>query len=320
MHSRQRISSYEHDPERIVALEEQLNGLRELKRKHRMDEPGLLKLRGDIQTKLALLDNSGQNTAQARVEVEKALQGYRAMLREFIGKRKDFSQGLCTRITRDLKDLGMTDTQFTLQQLDPDALDDALLDAEGTAVPPSTLLRGEFLISTNVGQNLLPLVKIASGGEPSRIMLAIKVQQKALNEATLVFDEIDSGISGQTAFAIAGKLKDLSKHAQAIVVTHLHQVAPVADSHFVITKQTSGKSTTSTLHQGEGHGQGHGTCPHDGWRLAEHHRHRACQGTRPRSRGPRSPVNGSNNPGLDLHLTFRTPGGVCRKIFRDDMK
>ncbi|HPS93091.1 MAG TPA: DNA repair protein RecN [Deltaproteobacteria bacterium] len=246
---RQRISSYEHDPERIVALEEQLNGLRELKRKHRMDEAGLLKLRGDIQTKLALLDNSGQNTAQARVEVEEALRGYRAMLLEFIGKRKVFSQGLCTRITRDLKDLGMTETQFTLQQLDTDALDDALIDAEGAAVPPSTLLRGEFLISTNVGQNLLPLVKIASGGELSRIMLAIKVQQKALNEATLVFDEIDSGISGQTAFAIAGKLKELSKHAQSIVVTHLHQVASVADSHFVITKQTSGKSTTSTLHR-----------------------------------------------------------------------
>jgi DNA repair protein RecN (Recombination protein N) len=122
-----------------------------------------------------------------------------------------------------------------------------IIDANGAAVPPSTLLRGEFLISTNVGQNMLPLAKIASGGELSRVMLAIKVQQKALTDATLVFDEIDSGISGQTAIAIAGKLKELSKHAQSIVVTHLHQVASLADSHFVITKTVSGKTTSSAL-------------------------------------------------------------------------
>ncbi len=244
---RQRISTYEHDPERIEVLEEQLNAVRELKRKHHLDENGLLKLHKDIQAELAMLEDSEQNTAITRNKVEEALQVYKSNVRDFLKKRKKYAQELCRRINKDLEDLGMSGTGFTVQQLDPGRLDEMLLDAKGAAVSPSTLLRGEFLISTNVGQNILPLVKVASGGELSRIMLAIKVQQKALTDATLVFDEIDSGISGQTAIAIAGKLKELSSHAQSIVVTHLHQVASLADTHFVISKTVSGKTTYSTL-------------------------------------------------------------------------
>jgi len=100
-----------------------------------------------------------------------------------------------------------------------------------------------------VGQKPLPLAKIASGGELSRIMLAIKVRQKTSQEGTLIFDEIDSGISGQTALVIAKRLKELSSHAQSIVVTHLHQVASVADSHFVIKKRADGGTTISTIQE-----------------------------------------------------------------------
>ncbi len=244
---RQRISIYEYNPERIESLEDHLNTLRELKRKHRLDEVGLLKLQKDIKEKLAILKDSDQNTAIARGRMGETLQTYMKMIRDLLDKRKEYAQKLCHRINHDLEDLGMPGTDFRLHQVDPAQIGEMIIDANGAAVPPSTLLRGEFLISTNVGQNMLPLAKIASGGELSRVMLAIKVQQKALTDATLVFDEIDSGISGQTAIAIAGKLKELSKHAQSIVVTHLHQVASLADSHFVITKTVSGKTTSSAL-------------------------------------------------------------------------
>jgi DNA repair protein RecN (Recombination protein N) len=244
---RERMSAYEHDPERIEAFEEQINTLRELKRKHHMDEKGLIKLRNDLQVKFSLLDDSSQSTAMARSKVEESLREYQNALKKFLIKRKEFGAGLCRRVNRDLKDLGMATTNFTLYQQDVEKLNEALMDTDGSAISPNNILKGEFLISTNIGHSLLPLAKIASGGELSRIMLAIKVQQKAMAEATMVFDEIDSGISGQTAIAIAAKLKDLSDHAQSIVVTHLHQVASVADSHFVITKTVSGKTTSSTL-------------------------------------------------------------------------
>lgn len=244
---RERIGQYEHDPEKITSAEEQLNTLREIMRKHRLDETGLLMLREELARKLALLEDGGENTSSARAGLDDALQEYRSLLDAFLKKRMNSGRSICKRINRDLRDLGMPSADFTLQQLEGANLDKALFERDRTAVSPASILKGEFLISTNRGHAPLPLAKIASGGELSRIMLAIKVQQKAHADSTLIFDEIDSGISGQTAIAIASKLKELSGQAQAIVVTHLHQVASVADTHFVITKSMTGNVTSSSL-------------------------------------------------------------------------
>jgi DNA repair protein RecN (Recombination protein N) len=244
---RGRIDAYEYDPQRIEDLEEQLNTLREIKRKHHTDEAGLIRLTGEMQQKLGMLDESGNNTLFAKRKVDETRSKYQVTTKAFLEKRWRAAKSLCKRINTDLEDLGMPGTDFRVSQLMPDDVDKAFLDGEGRAVSPNTLLKGDFLISTNVGQNILPLAKIASGGELSRIMLAIKVSQKASSEATLIFDEIDAGISGQTAIAIAHKLKELSGHAQAIVVTHLHQVASLADSHFVITKTVRDRTTSSAL-------------------------------------------------------------------------
>jgi DNA repair protein RecN (Recombination protein N) len=244
---RGRIDAYEYDPQRIEDLEEQLNTLREIKRKHRTDETGLIRLTAEMQQKLCMLDESGSNTSFAKKKVHETRSRYQKAIKIFLEKRWRAAKSLCKRINADLKDLGMPGTDFRVSQLMPDDVDKAFLEAQDRVVLPNTLLKGDFLISTNVGQNILPLAKIASGGELSRIMLAIKVSQKASSEATLIFDEIDAGISGQTAIAIAHKLKELSGHAQAIVVTHLHHVASVADSHFVITKTVRDKTTSSAL-------------------------------------------------------------------------
>jgi DNA repair protein RecN (Recombination protein N) len=244
---RGRVDAYEYDPQRIEDLEEQVNTLREIKRKHRTDEAGLIRLTGEMQQKLGMLDQSEDNTSLAKRKVDETRSKYQETTRTFLEKRWRAAKKLCKKINADLEDLGMPATDFKVLQLMPDDVDKTFLDAGGRAVSPNTLLKGEFLISTNVGQNILPLAKIASGGELSRIMLAIKVSQKASSEATLIFDEVDAGISGQTAIAIANKLKELSRHAQAIVVTHLHQVASVADSHFVITKTVKDRTTSSAL-------------------------------------------------------------------------
>lgn len=246
---REKAAAYEYDPETIELLEEKLHTIQDLKRKHRTDEQGLLALKQEIQSRLALTEDSHQAILQAEEAVSGAAREYLDLLRGFLEKRSSFSRSFCERINQDLHDLGMPGTEFKIVQADAESLGDLLFDAKGFPVSPGTLLKGEFLISTNVGHKPLPLGRIASGGELSRIMLAIKVQQKAAQEGTLLFDEIDSGISGQTAFMIAQRLKELSLHAQSIVVTHLHQVASVADSHYVIMKNADDGRTISTIHE-----------------------------------------------------------------------
>ncbi|HNY64498.1 MAG TPA: DNA repair protein RecN [Deltaproteobacteria bacterium] len=249
MSLREKISSYEYDPETIDILEEKLHFLQDLKRKHRADEYGLIKLKGEIRERLALTEDSEHALAQAREELARATGAYREALQAFLSRRHAFAEAFCAGINADLEALGMPGTQFTVSQTDPAELEGHLFDSRGTAASPASVLKGEFLISTNVGQKPLPLARIASGGELSRIMLAIKAQQKTSQQGTLIFDEIDSGISGQTALMIAAKLKDLSQRAQAIVVTHLHQVASVADTHLVISKQVSEGSTSSSIRE-----------------------------------------------------------------------
>ena len=106
----------------------------------------------------------------------------------------------------------------------------------------------EFLISTNPGQPVRPLKAVASGGELSRIMLAIKTVLADTDEIpTLIFDEIDTGISGRTAQKVSEKLKEISRTHQVICITHLPQIASMADSHFEIAKSIKGKETVTNI-------------------------------------------------------------------------
>ncbi len=249
---RGKASTYEYDDEMIASLEERLHFLQDLKRKHRTDEYGLIQLRQELQERLSLSENSDHLILQARESVSKSRKAYGENIRNFLKKRHAFSLGFCRKVNKDLKALGMPGTEFLVLQTDSSEIDAMTSDTATVIPPPGMILKGEFLISTNVGQKALPLTRIVSGGELSRLMLAIKVQQKSSQEATLIFDEIDSGISGQTAIMISQKLKDLSGHAQAIVVTHLHQVASVSDIHFVIEKRSSDNVTISTIHEVRG--------------------------------------------------------------------
>ena len=106
----------------------------------------------------------------------------------------------------------------------------------------------EFLISANPGEPLKPLVKIASGGELSRVMLAIKSILADTDEVeTLIFDEIDTGVSGRAAVSIANKLRKIAKNKQVICITHLPQLTAAADNHYLIEKDTDGEMASTTL-------------------------------------------------------------------------
>lgn len=249
---RNRIDTYDYDPDRINALEIRLHTLQDLKKKHRTDEAGLNALRDDLIKRLDMASDPDCMIDEAVRELDLRRRDYIKALKDYLTRRSLFATQFCKSINTDLVQLGMPGTRFAIQQKDALHIDeDSIVSAHGEVISPNMLLKGEFLISTNVGHNALPLARIASGGELSRIMLAIKVQHKTSHDASLLFDEIDSGISGQTALMIADKLRELSGNAQAIVVTHLHQVASLAENHFVITKNVSGGNTVSRVQRVE---------------------------------------------------------------------
>ena len=151
--------------------------------------------------------------------------------------RKKEADKLCRAVSASLKELNFLNTEFT-----------ADFQNEKPGTNGADYVR--FLISTNVGEPQKPLTKIASGGELSRIMLAFKsVVADKDDTDTLIFDEIDAGISGKTAQMVGNKLKQLSKNHQIICITHLPQIAALADEHFIIEKNVLSNKTTTDIHE-----------------------------------------------------------------------
>ena len=150
--------------------------------------------------------------------------------------RKDYAKTLVFEVTNALKDLNFLDVRFEMQF---DELSDYT--ANGIDDP-------EFLISTNPGEPVKPLGKVASGGELSRIMLAIKTVLADNDDIeTLIFDEIDSGISGRTAQMVSEKMNVLGRNHQIICITHLPQIAAMADAHYLIEKSVENQTTVSKI-------------------------------------------------------------------------
>ena len=152
--------------------------------------------------------------------------------------RKKYAVKLCEAITQALQDLNFLDVTFTMEFGEP-----TTYSANGYDEP-------EFMISTNPGEPVKALGKVASGGELSRIMLAIKTIMADTNEInTLIFDEIDSGISGRTAQMVAEKMNTLGRRSQIICITHLPQIAAMADAHFLIEKKVEENNTHSNIYK-----------------------------------------------------------------------
>jgi DNA repair protein RecN (Recombination protein N) len=162
-------------------------------------------------------------------------------------KRKAAALKLEQLVIKELKDLGMAGTVFKIsikRETSPDG--DIESDNNKYILYPHGIDRIEFLLSANEGEDLRQLRKVASGGEMSRIMLALKnVIQSADIVETLIFDEVDTGISGKTAEIVGRKLRNLSKDRQVLLITHLPQIAAMSDTHFLVQKgKSEGRVTT----------------------------------------------------------------------------
>jgi len=219
------------DPQRLDDMETRLFDLRGLARKHRVEPDQLSDLLNELEKKLAAISDGGRTLEELEASLANAKGAYVAAAEKLRAQRGKAAKALDTAVAGELAPLKLDAARFEtlLEELPEELWNKSGMD------------RIEFLISTNPGAPLAPLGKIASGGELSRFILALKV---ALAEEyglkSIIFDEVDRGVGGAVASAIGDRLSRLSKGAQLLVVTHSPQVASKGDAHMLINKSLSG--------------------------------------------------------------------------------
>ena len=226
------------DGETFYETERRLDLINNLKAKYGQSIEAIHTYCGNQKQKLEDLDRYEENFRRAKAEVEKSRAQLEIVSDKLSVIRKKYSQMLTDKIIEGLKDLNFLDVQFHIDfQRKKEYTDNGFDDIE-------------YEISTNPGESVKPLGRIVSGGELSRIMLAIKAILADRDQIeTLIFDEIDTGISGETANRVAKKMAVISKDHQVIAITHLPQIAAMADSHYFIRKQTDQKNTQTMIYK-----------------------------------------------------------------------
>jgi DNA repair protein RecN (Recombination protein N) len=224
----------EFNPERLEEIETRLDLIRTLKRKYGETVAEIMAYGSDLTAKLDDLENSEAREEDLTAAIARSENTLAAAAGKLTALRRKAAVKFVDGITRELTDLGMTATKFEVS-------------IEPQAVTSKGADKIEFLLSPNPGEPLRPLAKIASGGEMSRIMLAMKsVLAKSGTIPTMIFDEIDVGVGGRTAQTIGDKLEALAKDAQILCITHLPQIASRTATHFFIEKHVrDGRTTVS---------------------------------------------------------------------------
>ncbi|EQB63552.1 MAG: DNA repair protein RecN [candidate division Zixibacteria bacterium RBG-1] len=239
----------EYDPEKLNQIRERMDLLIKLKKKYGKSPEELIAYAEEIKKSLNLLENRSEVMERLEKEITKAKEVLKENCLKLSTARKKKALELQKRISQELTFLGMEKTRFEIQmnyQEDENGL--IQLDKKKYKVDEKGLDQIEFRISPNIGEELKPLAKIASGGEISRVMLALKsALAEADNVSTLIFDEIDSGIGGEVAHKVGKKLKELSKSHQVLAITHLQQIASVADQHYQVFKEVKGERTLTKI-------------------------------------------------------------------------
>jgi len=215
------------DPANLLEIEQRLGHLHDLARKHRVPLEELATTRERIRHELERLQDADARLAQLDNEIAAAVVQWQQKAALLSVSRQNAAGTLSQAVTALLGELGMSGAQFQVQ-----------LDSQPVLRPdPHGAERAEFLVTANLGQPLRPLRKVASGGELSRISLAIEVATMDLEAVpTMVFDEVDSGISGAVADRVGSKLRTLGEHRQVLCVTHLPQVAARGHNHYRVSK------------------------------------------------------------------------------------
>jgi DNA repair protein RecN (Recombination protein N) len=243
---RQEMRQMQGDPGRLAEVEERLAEIHRLKRKYKGTVPEILSLLADIERQLSEAERGDEEVRallRKKEETEEALLGIGVELSE---ARRTVGLLLSRGVERELRDLGMDQPVFEVKSLP--LQEGVSLGAEGVKAGGRGMDQIEFLLSANVGEPPRPLARIASGGELSRIMLALKrVLADAERVPTLVLDEIDAGIGGAVAEALGEKLAHIAKRHQVLCITHLPQIACYATTHFKVSKELKGGRTIARV-------------------------------------------------------------------------
>jgi DNA repair protein RecN (Recombination protein N) len=245
-------SGIEFNPERLEAIRERLGHLTLLKKKYGGSVEAVRTLREQIGRESALAENFQQELDSLEKEYSRRRTVCSRIAERLSAKRIEVASRVSTSIEKSLESLGIRNSRFEarIEQIaaDESARPIVRLGRESYAAGPSGIDRVEFFLSTNAGEEVKPLAKVASGGEVSRIMLAMKmILAKSERLPLLVFDEIDVGVSGRIAQAVGKALKDLSRLHQVIAITHLPQIAGLADTHIVVEKEEKAGRARTTL-------------------------------------------------------------------------
>jgi DNA repair protein RecN (Recombination protein N) len=232
------------DPKRLEVIESRLDELSKLKKKYGPSLSEILSYKEKIDLERKNLGSLAERITQLQKITSEQHARALASARDLSQSRTKVAKALSTRVEKELSTLGMKKVRFQIQ-VEGEGPEEVKGDRESfPRLHDKGMDRVQFLISPNPGEDLKPLAKIASGGELSRIMLAMKriFAEEALVK-TLIFDEVDAGIGGGIAEIVGRKLKEISRQHQVFCITHLPQIASFADSHYKVTKKETGGRT-----------------------------------------------------------------------------
>jgi DNA repair protein RecN (Recombination protein N) len=243
------VGKLEANPLRLEEIEDRLALIDRLKRKYGASVEDILAYAAEVRQNLASLEHADERREAVRKDLAKAAAEYRKAAETLSEKRREAARRMVKLVREELAQLGMEKTRIEIQF-------GRAPEGQGGAVGIDEI---EFRISPNVGEDLRPMEKIASGGEISRLMLALKtvVGQARVgrgargarhsNDVTFIFDEIDAGVGGRVAESVGQRLKRLAHDAQVVCVTHLAQIACFADRHFYVEKSSRANRTVTTI-------------------------------------------------------------------------
>ncbi len=238
------------DENRLEEVEARLDALNRLKRKYGGSLEAVLAKLDTIDHELAAIENISAKIDETRGKLSKLHTKLVKLAVELSTKRKHTAETLARKVIKELDTLEMSQTEFqvSFQTLPADDTTDPHLAFQGNALTETGSDRLVFLIATNIGEPLKPLASIVSGGELSRVVLALKaILAETESVETIVFDEVDAGIGGKVAEVVGKKLSALARHHQIVCITHLPQIAKFGDHHFKISKHVFRGRTRTTI-------------------------------------------------------------------------
>jgi DNA repair protein RecN (Recombination protein N) len=244
------LNSIQIDDKQLEAVEERLDSLNKLKRKYGGSLDAVFEKLKSIDQELCSIENLAEKITETETQIDRLHAELKDLALRLSDKRKKTADRFAKKVIGQLATLKMLKTNFSVsvEAAAADEKSDPHLRAGNHVISETGIDRAMFLIAPNVGEALKPLAAIASGGELSRVILALKaLLAKTDSVETVVFDEVDAGIGGGVAEVVGKKLADLAAHHQVICITHLPQIAKFADQHYRISKRVSAGRTRTSI-------------------------------------------------------------------------